>query len=112
MPASLTSTKSGAFPVRSRAMSNVLSLDSLGADDGGMSGNFHDVVSMLAAKSRKADSLQERLAAAEAAMHAAAQRSGSLKNSTSWRLTRPLRSSVDFARRAILSRTSKLNTQA
>jgi hypothetical protein len=42
----------------------------------GMSGNFHDVVSMLAAKSRKADSLQERLAAAEAAMHAAAQRSG------------------------------------
>ena len=78
----------------------------------GMSGNFHDPVSMLAAKSREADSLQERLAAAEAAMHAARSEADSLKNSTSWRLTRPLRSSVDFARRAVLSRTSKLSARA
>ena len=68
----------------------------------GMSGDFDN----LGPKSREVDSLRERLAAAETAMRAAQGEAEALKNSTSWRLTRPLRSSVDFVRRAKFSSTS------
>lgn len=68
----------------------------------GMFGNLDN----LAAKSRETDSLRERLTAAETAMRSAQREADTLKNSTFWRLTRPLRSSVDFVRRAKFSSTS------